>query len=79
MFYHILLFQSDIDCLHKVAQITGRLDDHGLIAEWSVDTTDIDNVLRIVASPLLSEEDVIEMLREIGFHCEVLPDEIPTP
>ncbi|WP_155179113.1 hypothetical protein [Fulvivirga lutimaris] len=49
------------------------LNSHPCISEWSVDTEDLDNVLRVVSTKLL-EKDVIQLIQSKGFVCEVLPD-----
>ncbi len=49
-------------------------DHHRLINSWSVDTEDIDNVLRIEARNGIGENDIIYLLKTCGFHCEPLED-----
>ncbi|MDN5215530.1 hypothetical protein QQ020_25860 [Fulvivirgaceae bacterium BMA12] len=45
-----------------------------VIIDWSIDTKDIDNVLRIESAGSLNENDVINLVRSCGFFCEVLND-----
>ena len=49
-------------------------NDHPIIADWSVNTEDIDKVLRIEAAGDLNETDISELINPLGFCCEVLPD-----
>lgn len=71
---NLLLFRTDIKTKKRVKTIKPLLNNHPVIASWSVDTADIDNVLRIETKALLEEKDVIRLVKTCGFHCEVLPD-----
>ena len=66
----LLIFRTD----KKVKAIKSLFRDHPVILDWSIDTEDIDNVLRIEATESLHEGDVISLVKTYGFHCEVLPD-----
>ncbi|WP_157972960.1 hypothetical protein [Aureibaculum luteum] len=46
---------------------------HPCISEWSVDTEDVDNVLRVVSLNLI-ENDIIQLMLSKSFVCEALPD-----
>ncbi len=70
----VLIFKTDIKTKKKVNAVKPVLNGHPAIYGWSVDTQDIDNVLRIEASGKLKESDVINMVAPCGFSCEVLPD-----
>ena len=50
------------------------LDHHMQIFKWSVDTEDIDNVLRVEALGEIEESDIIRLVMDCGFYCEELPD-----
>lgn len=45
---------------------------HFGIINWSVDLEDIDNVLRIEAKTNLTENTVIELVKEYGFQIKTL-------
>ena len=47
---------------------------HPFIDRWTVDTEDIDNVLRVEASGEVSEKEVLRLIRAGGFEGEALPD-----
>ncbi|ELR72022.1 hypothetical protein C900_02017 [Fulvivirga imtechensis AK7] len=47
---------------------------HPLIDGWSVDTADIDNVLRIETNGELKETDIINLIKKYGYYIEALPD-----
>lgn len=70
----VFVFRTDIDTKHKVEALKTFLSDHPVIASWSVDMADADNVLRIVRCGELTEGEVIEILKLQGFFCEALPD-----
>ncbi len=66
----ILVFKTDIcDPLRAKAV----LDAEPAIHRWTVDTEDIDRVLRIEGTGVASER-VIELLSTAGFFCDELPD-----
>ena len=71
---NIFIFKTNINSKKKIKAITSILDNHTHIKDWSVDTEDIDNVLRVVANSTLTENDVFAMIRICGFECEELPD-----
>lgn len=71
----IHVFKTNIRSENEISAIHSVLDQHPFIAEWSVDLEDIDNVLRIV-SPVLSVEEITELIQNKGFECQELEDEI---
>ena len=71
---NLVILKTDIKTKQKVKQVKPLLDSHPIIEDWSIDTSDIDNVLRIVASVELRETDVISWMKKNGYQCESLPD-----
>jgi len=71
---NILIFKTDIKTPHKIKVLMPILNNHANIVTWSVDTEDIDNVLRVEASGDLSENDIILLIKNQGLYCEALPD-----
>jgi len=67
---HILLFKTNIRSEGDKRYIGKIMEEHR-IEEWTVDLHDIDCVLRIV-SPTLKLEEVINLVMNSGYHCEVL-------
>ena len=67
---HILLFKTNIRSEGDKRYIGKIMEEHR-IEEWTVDLDDIDCVLRIV-SPTLKLEEVINLVMNSGYHCEVL-------
>ncbi len=70
----VLIFKTDIESEPGVDLVKPHLNDHPIITRWSIDTEDVDNVLRIEALRTLQEREVIELVSEHGFQCEELPD-----
>ena len=67
---HIHIFKTDIrkENLFRMSTIFAN---HQSISHWNVDTDDCDFVLRVV-SEKLSENDIITLVSQSGFKCEVL-------
>lgn len=70
----ILIFKTDINSKEKMNILKPVFNKYPVITSWSVDTDDIDNVLRIVSPEKLGENDIILLMNTCGFYCEVLPD-----
>lgn len=70
----LVILKTDIKTKKKVKMIKPIFNNLPTISKWSVDTEDIDNVLRIEAEDNLKEEDVKKLVLENGFYCEELPD-----
>ncbi|UOY06183.1 hypothetical protein L0P88_19940 [Muricauda sp. SCSIO 64092] len=71
---HLLLFQTDITSRKKVRYLKPLLNKHSDILGWSIDLEDSDKVLRIEAKTNLTEADIMGIVKDRGFHIEVLED-----
>lgn len=71
----IFIFRTDIKTKKKVNALKKILNNYPTISSWSIDTEDIDNVLRIEGLGNLREKDIISLIRTYGFYCDVLTDE----
>lgn len=71
---HILVFKTNIQTQQQIKTLGVIFNHYSQIIEWSVDTEDVDNVLRIVPLGKLKENEIIRLIRSIGFDCEALPD-----
>ncbi|TBN04905.1 hypothetical protein EYD45_06485 [Hyunsoonleella flava] len=69
----LFILRTDIGTQQKVKQVKSFFDSNTDIIKWSIDTEDIDNVLKIKATKNLSEADIINQLKTQGFFCDVLP------
>ena len=71
---NLLIFSTDITTLKKVALLKPLFSNKSIFRRWSVDTEDVDNVLRIEAVENLDESDVINIMNDSGFQCITLAD-----
>jgi len=71
---NVLVFKTDIKTAERLQAVSPLLNNHPTVTGWSIDTEDIDNVLRIEHSGLLNETDVIQLMSTYGFTCQLLPD-----
>ena len=71
---NLLIFKTDIETRRKVKKVATVFDRQSIILDWSVDTDDIDNVLRIEATDGTEESAIINLVNKYGFSCEVLED-----
>ena len=71
----LIILKTNIDSW-KVPAIEPILDFHSSIESWSIDTEDIDNVLRIEAKDEFGEADAIELVNCFGFCSEPMDDNV---
>ena len=69
---NLVILRTDITNSTKVKSISAVFDSHPRIIGWSVDTDDIDNVLRIEGSRSLKESEVIQIINKMGYNDEDL-------
>jgi hypothetical protein len=70
----ILVLKTDVQTSAEVERIAPIFDFHQSIECWSIDTEDIDNVLRIECLDNTSEKQMIELLTSYGVGCGELVD-----
>ncbi|MDC9723242.1 MAG: hypothetical protein PSN34_10815 [Urechidicola sp.] len=70
----LLIFRTDIKTKKKVKALKTLFNNNTNILDWSIDLEDIDNVLWIKATEQLAESDVINLIKQKGFYCDVLID-----
>lgn len=71
---NILIFKTDIRTKKKVLALKSILKRYPVILDWSVDTEDIDRVLRVKTIGNINENDIINLIKPSGFYCEILQD-----
>jgi hypothetical protein len=69
----VLVFKTNIKCKDDVRCLAPILDSSIGITKWSVDLSDVDNVLRI-ESEHSDCEKVITLVTNAGYICEELLD-----
>jgi hypothetical protein len=67
----LFIFKTDIIDLCSNCEVYKALDRHTDVVQWSIDTDDVDRVLR-VESATLSSVDIITILNGLGHKCEEL-------
>lgn len=70
--YTILVFKTTLKNRDDVETIKPHLESLPAIKDWSVDRTDCDHVLRVTGRDLKPQQ-IITVLTEQGYNCEVLP------
>ena len=70
----IFIFKTDLKTNKKINIVKPLFNNISSIQDWSVDTEDIDNVLRIEGNNNIDENELIQMIKTKGFSCEILPD-----
>ncbi len=70
----ILIYKTSLKTKKKVRHMRPLFDGHPLVNDWSVDTEDCDNVLRIEARNDLRYTDITYLLNAFGYYCELLRD-----
>ena len=71
---NLLIFRTDVKTKNKVNVVKTIFNNHPIIKNWSIDTEDIDKVLRIEVAGTLAESDIIKLMKRCGFYCEILTD-----
>lgn len=67
----IYVFKTNIKTEQDLHILTPILNEHPQIREWTVDTQDVDCVLRVVAYTL-KEKELIKILKDYGYYCTEL-------
>ncbi len=70
----LLIFRTNIATKKKVKLLHPVFHHYDPIRRWTVDTEDVDHVLRIEAAEHVEEQEVIHLLNMKGFQCEPLED-----
>jgi hypothetical protein len=67
----IYVYRTNIKTEYDLGVMAPILNQHPQIREWTIDTQDVDCVLRIVAYTLKGN-DMIDLLDRYGYHCAEL-------
>ncbi|OJJ21482.1 hypothetical protein BKI52_13125 [marine bacterium AO1-C] len=70
----VLIVKTNIQTPEQVAAMGSVLRRYPFVIDWSIDTEDVDCVLRVEAFQPLSEAKVIQLVEAQGFYCDALPD-----
>ncbi len=69
---NLLILKTDLETKARVLKALPFLNSIPGVKDWSVDTDDCDNVLRVEAHDSLSEIQLIDLLKRSGIHSEEL-------
>lgn len=69
----VLVFKTNIKCKEDVKWLTPTMDSKFGNSNWSVDCSDVDNVLRIECIHSDASK-IIEVIKNAGFTCDELLD-----
>jgi len=69
---NVLIFKTDISNQEKTNSVELLFKDQFEILKWSVDTEDVDNVLRVESSGKIDDNFIINLLTTYKIYCEVL-------
>jgi len=67
----LFIFKTDIAELCANCEVYKALNKHAGVQEWSIDTDDVDRVLR-VESATLSALEIISIINSLGHDCQEL-------
>ncbi|MGG6229669.1 hypothetical protein [Tenacibaculum sp. SDUM215027] len=70
----LFIYGTDIDTKKKEESIRQLFNQDNNIINLSIDLEDVDNVLRIEATDITKEADIINKVKEKGFNCMELAD-----
>ncbi|CAM1354438.1 MULTISPECIES: hypothetical protein [Tenacibaculum] len=70
----LFIYGTDIDTKKKEESIRQLFNQDNNIINLSIDLEDVDNVLRIEATDITTEADIINKVKEKGFNCMELAD-----
>ena len=68
----VYIFKTNIPDQDMAAQLAPVFEQHTNILHWTIDTDDIDKVLRIEAHDLLSESELMQDIHRSGYSCTVM-------
>ena len=70
----LFILRTNIKTKKDLKTIKPFLNNHLNIIKWTIDTEDIDNVLKVEATSKLSEHDIIDEIKQQGFYCDAFED-----
>lgn len=70
----LFILKTDIKTQRQVNALKPVLTQNQQIARWTIDLDDVDKVLKVETKEDCDGNDMIDMVRKQGIHCEELPD-----
>lgn len=69
---HIL--KTNVDYPEDAAQLELALLTRPSIQRMSIDLEDVDRVLKIESNEMIQQEEILQLIRGLGYECEDLPE-----
>jgi len=70
----LIIVKTNIPNRQKALSVGYILTISPHIKDWSVDLEDRDRILRMEVSDHVQEQDVINLVQDLGHRCESIPD-----
>lgn len=70
----VYIYKTSIENQEGAKRLEALFKNYPSIRRWIVDTEDIDKVLKIESVENLIEKDLVESIRNAGYHCEEFPN-----
>lgn len=67
---NLIIVKTNISSKVKAKKLAPVFNAHSGILKWSIDTEDVDKVLRIEAHEHVQEEEIAALIGEHGYFCE---------
>jgi len=68
----IQVFKTSVKTKADARKLTPLLNNFLQDNKWNFDLADCDKILRVVATQGICDDDIVMLLKENGYHCEVL-------
>ncbi len=70
----LFIFKTNVTCPCQLKTVNNMFSANQFIGNWSVDTYDVDNVMRVELADGLASSTVVNLMESAGLQCEMLPD-----
>lgn len=69
---NLFILKTNINSDKSIRILSNVFNTKSFIMRWTLDTEDIDNVLKINCQSGIKEKEVIQLIESSGFSCEAL-------
>ena len=70
----LVILKTNIQTKQNAGILNSVFHSYTQITDWSIDTEDVDKVLRIEIKNNLDQNEIIRLIKTTGFFCEELED-----
>lgn len=71
---NVLVLRTNIESSSSLTHLEEAFSSYRSIHRWTVDLEDTDRVLRIETSGVIREREIIEIVNDLGYECQDLPE-----